>query len=154
MKIIKLVMLAYATLLLPIAFPVTAMAQTEAPPVLKARDLAPPELLTTLNFKVDDVVPTNGFYGIFTVRGAYGSVQARGVAMLRIRDTEMQALARLEEMTRREAIVEGARDSSQQTRHAAGQTLRDPTGTVERVPESVGDFSPEWEERSKKALRN
>ena len=138
MKIIKLVMLAYATLLLPIAFPVTAMAQTEAPPVLKARDLAPPELLTGPDFKVDDVVPTNGFYGIFTVRGAYGSVQARGVAMLRIRDTEMQALARLEEMTRREAMVEGAKDSAQQTRHAAGQTLRDPTGTVERVPESVG----------------
>jgi hypothetical protein len=131
-------MLAYATLLLPIAFPVIAMAQTETPPVLKARDLAPPELLTGPDFKVDDVVPTNGFYGIFTVRGAYGSVQARGVAMLRIRDTEMQALARLEEMTRREALVEGAKDSAQQTRHAAGQTLRDPTGTVERVPESVG----------------
>jgi len=58
--------------------------------------------------------------------------------MLRVRAAEMQALARLEETTRAEAVVGGAKDSAQQTRHAAGQTIRDPAGTVERAPESVG----------------
>jgi len=114
------------------------MAQTEAPPVLKASDLAAAELLSGVDFTVDDVVPTDGFYGIFTVRGAYGSVQARGVAMLRVRAAEMQALARLEETTRREAIAEGAKDSAEQTLRAAVQTIRDPVGTLERAPESVG----------------
>jgi len=137
-KTMKLIMVACVGLLLAIVLPVWAMAQTEAPPVLKAADLAPTELLAGPDFKVDDVVPTDGFYGIFTVRGAYGSVQARGVAMLRVRDAEMQALARLEETTRREAIVGGAKDSAQQTRHAAGQTVRDPAGTVEKAPEGVG----------------
>jgi len=127
-----------ATLLSAILLPLGAMAQTEAPPVLSARDLAPAELLAGPDFNVDDVVPTDGFYGIFTVRGAYGSVQARGVAMLRVRAAEMQALARLEETTRGKAIVGGARDSAKQTLHAAGQTVRDPAGTVERAPESVG----------------
>ena len=138
MKTMKLIMVACVGLLLAIVLPVWAMAQTEAPPVLKAADLAPTELLAGPDFKVDDVVPTDGFYGIFTVRGAYGSVQARGVAMLRVRDAEMQALAGLEETTRREAIVGGAKDSAQQTRHAAGQTVRDPAGTLERAPEGVG----------------
>jgi hypothetical protein len=138
MKAMKLIMLTCTALLLAIMLPVWAMAQVEAPLVLKAADLAPTELLAGPDFKVDDVVPTDGFYGIFTVRGVYGSVQARGVAMLRVRDAEMQALARLEETTRREAIVEGAKDSAQQTRHAAGQTVRDPAGTLERAPESVG----------------
>jgi len=137
MKKMKLIMLGCAALLLAIVLPIGAMAQTEAPSVLKAADLAPAELLTGLDFKVDDVVPTDGFYGIFTVRGAYGSVQARGVAMLRVRAAEMQALARLEETTRRDAIVGGAKDSAEQTLHAAGQTIRDPAGTVERAPESV-----------------
>jgi len=127
-----------AILLSAILLPFGAIAQTEAPPVLRARDLAPAELLAGPDFNVDDVVPTDGFYGIFTVRGAYGSVQARGVAMLRVRAAEMQALARLEETTRPEAIVEGARDSAKQTVHAAGQTIRDPIGAVERAPESVG----------------
>ena len=138
MKTMKLIILTCTALLIAIVLPVWAMAQAEAPPVLKAADLAPAELLAGPDFKVDDIVPTDGFYGIFTVRGAYGSVQARGVAMIRVRDAEMQALARLEETTRCEAIVEGAKDSAQQTRHAAGQTIRDPAGTVERAPESVG----------------
>jgi hypothetical protein len=138
MKTMKLIMLACATLLLAIVLPIGAMAQTEAPPVLRARDLAPAELLAGPDFTVDDTVPTDGFYGIFTVRGAYGSVQARGVAMLRIRVAETQALARLEETSRREAIVGGAKDSAEQTLHEAGQTIRDPVGAVEKVPESVG----------------
>jgi hypothetical protein len=138
MKAVKFIMLTCTALLLAIMLPVWAMAQTEAPPVLKAADLAPAELLSGLDFTVDDVAPTDGFYGIFTVRGAYGLVQARGVAMLRVRAAEMQALAGLEETTRREAIVEGAKDSVQQTRHAAGQTVRDPAGTLQRAPEGVG----------------
>jgi hypothetical protein len=137
MKTMKFIMIACATLLLAVVLPIGAMAQTEAPPVLRARDLGPSELLAGPDFKVDDVVPTDGFYGVFTVRGAYGSVQAHGVAMLQVRAAEMQALARLEETTRREAIVEGAKDSAQQTRHAAGQTIRDPAGTLEKAPESV-----------------
>ncbi len=134
----KLVMLVSAALLSIIVRPITAMGQTEAPPVLKAADLAPAELLTGIDFTVDDVVPTDGFYGIFTVRGAYGSVRARGVSMLQVRAAEMQALARLEETTRAEAVAGGAKDSTEQTLRAAGQTIRDPVGTVERAPESVG----------------
>ncbi len=138
MKTMKRIMPACVAVLLAIALPMGAMAQTEAPPILKAADLAPAELLSGLDFTVDDVVPTDGFYGIFTLRGAYGSVQARGVAMLRVRAAEMQALARLEETTRAEAVAEGVKDSTEQTLRAAGQTIRDPVGTVERAPESVG----------------
>ena len=127
------------TVLLSTIVPSTgAMAQTEAPPVLKAADLASAELLVGPDFKVDEIVPTDGFYGIYTVRGAYGSVRAYGAAMLRIRVVETQALARLEETTRREAVVGGAKDSAQQTRQTTGQTIRDPAGAVEKVPESVG----------------
>ncbi len=138
MKTTKLIMLTCAALLIANALPLGAMAQTEAPPVLKASNLAPAELLRGLDFTVDDIVPTDGFYGIFTVRGASGSVQARGLAMLRVRAAEMQALARLEETTRAEAVAEGAKGSAEQTLRAAGQTIRDPVGTVERAPESVG----------------
>ena len=138
MKMMKFFILACASLLSIFVLSVGAMAQTEAPPVLRAADLAPTELLAGSDFKADDVVPTDGFYGIFTVRGAYGSVQALGVAMLRVRAAEMQALARLEETTRREAVMEGAKDSVKQTRHVAGQTIHDPAGTIERAPESVG----------------
>jgi hypothetical protein len=135
MKTIPTILIAC---LMAACLPGAALAQTEKPPVLNARELAPAELLAGPGITVDHVVPTDGFYGIFTVRGEYGSVQARGLAMLRIRVAETQALARLEEVSRREAVVGGARESAQQTIYAAGQTLRDPEGTVERLPESVG----------------
>lgn len=113
-------------------------ARTEAPPVLTARELAPTELLGGPDFEVDSTVPTDGFYGMFTVRGGYGSIQARGVTMLRIRVAETQALARLEEVSRREAVVGGARESVQKTVQAAGQTVQNPAEAVERLPGSVG----------------
>lgn len=72
----KLIMLTYTALLLAIVLILGAMAQNETLPALMARDLPPVELLTGPDFKVDDVVPTDGFYGIFTVRGAYGSRSA------------------------------------------------------------------------------
>jgi len=138
MKPMKRIMLTCTALLLTMAPPIGIWAQTEAPPVVKAADLAPAELLSGLDFTVDGVVPTDGFYGIFTLRGPYGSVRARGVSMLRVRAAEMQALARLEETTRAEAVAEGAKGSAEQTLRAAGQTIGDPIGTVERAPESVG----------------
>jgi len=117
-----------------------AGAGTEAPPVLQASELAPPDLLAGEGFAVDGTVPTDGFYGVFTVRNPYGAVPARGVAMLRVRDMEMQALARLEEVSRREAVMSGARGSVEQTVQGAGELVQDPVGTLESVPGNVGSL--------------
>ena len=138
MRPAKISVLIISCLTLALLVPGLVAAQVEAPPVLKASELAPTEFLAGPDFTVDPTVPTDGFYGIFTVRGTYGSIQARGVAMLRVRVAEMQALARLEETTRAEAVAEGAKGSAEQTLRAAGQTIGDPIGTVERAPESVG----------------
>lgn len=132
--------LALLTSSLALALPVSAQSPTpfEAPPVLVARDLAPADWLAGPDFTVDETVPTDGFYGIFTVRGQYGAVQAHGLAMLRVRVGETQALARLKETSRREAVVAGAVDSAEQTVQSATLALQDPVGTVEAVPASVG----------------
>ncbi len=152
MKTMMFIILASLAIISMTVLPQGVLAQTEAPPVLKASDLAPAELLAGPEFKVDGSVPTDGFYGIFTVRSPYGSVQARGVAMLRVRTAEMQALAKLEETTRREAVVEGAKDSAKETRHAARQTLHDPAGTLEKTPESVGRLFSRMEGKFEKRI--
>lgn len=152
MKTMMFIVLASLAIISITVLPEGALAQTEAPPVLKTSELAPAELLRGPDFTVDDVVPTDGFYGVFTVRNPYGSVQARGVAMLRVRTAEMQALAKLEETTRREAVVEGAKDSAKGTRHAAQQTIRDPAGGLERAPESVGRLFSRMEGKFEKRI--
>lgn len=133
-------LLALLTGCLAFALPGSAQspAPAEVPPVLVARDLAPAEWLAGPDFTVDETVPTDGFYGIFTVRGQYGTVLAHGLVMLRVRVAETQALARLEETSRREAAFDGALGSAEQTVQSATQAVQNPVGTVEAVPASVG----------------
>ncbi len=115
-----------------------ACAAPEPPPTVEARELAPPELLAGPGWSVEPRVPTDGFYGLFALRSAYGLVTARGVDQLRVRVQEQRALEQLAELSRRQAMRQGARGSAQQTRDAARQTASDPLGTVASVPEGVG----------------
>lgn len=115
-----------------------ACAAPELPPTLDARELAPPELLAGPGWSVEPRVPTDGFYGLFAIRSAYGLVTARGVDQLRVRGHEQRALDQLAGLGRRQATMEGARGSAQQTLDAARQTASDPLGTVAAVPEGVG----------------
>lgn len=117
---------------------VAALAAPELPPTLDARDLAPSELLAGPGWSVEPRVPTDGFYGLFALRSAYGLVTARGVDQLRIRVHEQRALDQLADLDRRQATMDGARGSAQQTLSAARQTASDPIGTVAAIPEGVG----------------
>ena len=85
-------MSAYALL----NFAIVAVAQTdsnfEAPPILYARDLAPPILLNGNGFRVDNNVPTDGLTANFTIHTELGMLQAHGLEMLRIRVAEVPAM--------------------------------------------------------------
>ena len=46
----------------------------QAPPVLTARELLPPDMLSGTHFQVDELVPTDGLLGHFTLRSGYGTL--------------------------------------------------------------------------------
>jgi hypothetical protein len=68
--------------------------------VLNAKDLAVPELLKGPHFTVDPKVPVKGFLERFTIRSTYGTFQANGLRMLPIRVNEVEAIAKLDELSR------------------------------------------------------
>ena len=68
----------------------------EAPPILRAQDLAPPTLLNGNGFHVDNRVPTDGMTANYTIHTDLGALQAHGLQMLRIRVAEVPAMVELQ----------------------------------------------------------
>lgn len=62
-----------------------AESSYEAPPVLRAGDLAPADLLQGPRHLVDEQVPTDGLLARFTIRSDFGVFEAAGPGMLRVR---------------------------------------------------------------------
>lgn len=110
----------------------------EIPPTLNAHEIAPATSLTGPGWSVEERVPTDGLYALFAIRSPYGLVSARGLDMLRVRAQEQSAIETLADTSRREALMDGARDSAQQTIDSARKTISDPVGTITAIPEGVG----------------
>src|SRR6266481_4125235 len=77
-----------------------APAGYEQEPVLDAKDLAVPELLKRPHFTVDPKVPIRGFLERFTILSPHGTFEANGVHMLPIRVNEVEAIAKLDELSK------------------------------------------------------
>ncbi len=87
-----------------------ALAQPafQAPPVLSARELLPPEMLAGPHFQVEDRVPTDGLLGHFTLRSGFGTFVAPGRELLRIRIAELPAIQHLEATSQTDVFLQAA----------------------------------------------
>ena len=70
----------------------------EEPPVLRASEILPAELLSGPHHQVEEEVGTDGLLPHFSIQSAFGTFEARGDAELRARVREIQALAALNEV--------------------------------------------------------
>jgi len=71
----------------------------EQPPLQRAADVVPPELLRGPHHRVVEPVRTDGFLRSYSIESEFGSFEAVGDAMLRIRVAEIRALAELRELS-------------------------------------------------------
>ena len=120
-----------------------AMAWAQAPagyetePVLSAKDLATPELLKGPHFTVDDKVPVKGFILRFTIRSPYGNFQANGLRMLPIRVNEVEALAKLEDLSKTKEFAEAAGKAIARPVTSTVNMLIHPVDTITGLPDGV-----------------
>jgi hypothetical protein len=137
------VRLTVALLLLgPMPAPVDAQAAAgvEAPPVLKAAELAPAQLLKGPGFTVDEQVPVKGLQASFTIRADVGTFEAHGVEMLRIRVAEVGALQHLEQNSKSETFLKAAGTAAVRPVEAAVNIVKNPIETAKGLPDGVGRF--------------
>src|SRR5262245_325153 len=112
----------------------------EAPPVFRASELLPPEMLAGPNFRVDDRVPTDGLLGHYTLRSSLGILVAPGRELLRIRIAELPAIQHLEATSQTDVFLKAAANAAAKPLEAAADIIQNPVETVEAIPAGVSRF--------------
>ena len=110
----------------------------EAEPVLNAKDLATPELLKGPHFTVDPKVPVKGFLERFTIRSTYGTFEANGLRMLPIRVNEVEAIAKLDDLSKTKEFADAAGRAIARPVTSTVNMLVHPVETITGFPDGVG----------------
>jgi hypothetical protein len=125
--------------------PSMAQPAFESPPRFSASKILPANLLSGPNHRVDERVTNDGFMNHYLINSRFGPFKANSNGELRIRVSEINAIARLEEVSRSEQFAKGVgkagRDVLEVTAGAftdPKETLEDTAGGVKEIFKSVG----------------
>ena len=109
----------------------------ETPDEVASADFIVPALQTGPNHTVSAVAVSDGFQNTYTVSSKYGEFPATGIADLKRRISEVDALAYLEAVSRADIFVAGLRDAGVETASAIAGVFTSPVKTVQGIPGGV-----------------
>ncbi len=112
----------------------------ETPPTLKTGEVLPANLFIGKRFVIEEKVPTDGFLMKFTIDSDFGTFIARSPEMAETRIKEIDAMDRLEKVSKSDAFVAGLKASGRQFGQQVGQLIDEPVETVKGIPAGVGRF--------------
>lgn len=118
----------------------TDLPAVEKPPVVKAIDLTPAELLKGADYTIEPNVPTDGYFGQFVINTQWGSLPVHGVELLKIRISELPALQELKDISKTEVFAKAAATAATKPIKSLQNVAEDPVGTVKGIPSGVGRF--------------
>ena len=95
-------------ILLPAVLCLAAGPAYEPDPTFKASQILPAKILKGAHHTVDEVVKGDGFYQQFHITSEFGDIGAEGRTVLHTRVSEVDALARLSEVSKSEVFVKAA----------------------------------------------
>jgi hypothetical protein len=117
-----------------------AEAVFEELPELKASEILKPELLKGPHFEVRDPVPTASGMNQFTIDSDFGFFEADGNEMLLQRLKEIDAIARLGEVSRTDAFKKSLMDAAKSPLNSARSIAKDPAQAIANVPKGLMKF--------------
>jgi hypothetical protein len=124
-----------------------AGGQFEEPPVISAADLLPASALAGPGFSVQPQVPTNGAMGQYTIvadptvfRGDAGTYYIESLDMLKIRLSEVPAIAQLENISETGVFAKALASSAERPIVDTANMVRHPMDSVTGLPSGVGEF--------------
>ena len=125
----------------------TGNGQYEQPPVVNAADLLPGTPLSGPGFSVQPQVPTNGAMGQYTIvadpsvfHDDAGTYYVESLDMLKIRLSEIPAIAQLDNMSNSGVFAKALVSSAVRPVGAAANMVMHPMDTVTGLPSGVGDL--------------
>src|SRR5215510_11462673 len=117
-----------------------AEAAFEELPVLNASDILRRGVLTGTHHKVREEVPTYSGANQFTIDSDFGVFEADGNEMLLRRINEINAIARLKEVSRTDEFKEALQKAAKSPVAAAKAIANDPVRTISNVPKGLMTF--------------
>ena len=127
--------------------PGAAGGQYEEPPVVNVADLLPTTPLSGPGYTVQPQAPTNGAMGQYTIvadpsvfHDDAGTYYVESLDMLKIRLSEIPAIAQLDSMSNTDVFAKALASSAVRPVTAAGNMVMHPMDTVTGLPGGVGDL--------------
>ncbi len=117
-----------------------AVAVFEELPELKASEILKPELLKGPHYVVRDPVPTASGMNQFTIDSDFGVFEADGNEMLLQRLKEIDAIARLREVSRTDEFKKSLVAAAKSPLNSAKNIARDPAQAISNVPKGIMKF--------------
>ena len=117
-----------------------AEAVFEELPELKASEILKPEFLQGPHFAVRDPVPTSAGMNQFTIDSDFGLFEADGNEMLLQRLKEIDAIARLREVSRTDEFKNSLLAAAKSPLNSAKNIARDPAQAIANVPKGLMKF--------------
>jgi hypothetical protein len=117
-----------------------AEAVFEELPELKATEILKPEFLQGPHFAVRDPVPTSAGMNQFTIDSDFGVFEADGNEMLLQRLKEIDAIARLREVSRTDEFKNSLMVAAKSPLNSAKNIAKDPAQAIANVPKGLMKF--------------
>ena len=109
-------------------------------PELKASEILKPEFLKGQYHTVQESVPTSSGMNRFTIDSQFGAFEAEGNEMLVRRVGEIEAIAKLKEVSRTDVYKQALVKAAKGPYESAKNIIRDPVNSIENVPKGVMKF--------------
>ena len=122
------------------AFAPTNASDYEELPELKASEILRPEILSGPHHKVREPVPTYSGSNHFSIESDFSIFEAEGNEMLVRRVNEINAIARLKEVSRTDQYKSALLKAAKSPVAAAKSIVTNPVGTVASVPKGLMKF--------------
>jgi hypothetical protein len=117
-----------------------AEAVFEELPELKASEILKPELLKGPHYVLRDPVPTGSGMNEFTIDSDFGVFEAGGNEMLLQRLKEIDAIARLREVSRTDEFKKSLLAAAKSPLNSAKNIAKDPAQAISNVPKGIMKF--------------
>ncbi len=126
----------------------------EPPPTFKASEILAhvPENLSGEHFKVREEVLNDGYWDFYTIDTPYGVFQAHGWIDLRTTIREIDAIARIEGMTKTEVFANAMIEKGIEPLEAAAQVITHPVQTVKNIPGGIKNMFKRYARKAKKVV--
>lgn len=119
---------------------IAAAGDFEPPQTFQASKLLPPKLVKGPNHTISEPVKAEGYYQEFHITSTFGEMDAEGRTVLTTRLSEVDALARLSDVSKTEVFAKAAGGAVLNVGKGVASVVTDPAGTVAGVGAGVKRF--------------